>query len=233
MGRKILNGVLSIGGSRRHSQRHVMFGAGGVLTAALCVLAGAAAGAFASGGSPNVGQAPTPNSGIAAPSAAQVASFPVLGQAATTGEASTSPQALHMLESSETQYHVNPALGRDVVNNAVATAVMVPGEGAVCFLVLGNVGPSSSLCGPEAGAAKEGLSVVESLPSGGYVIVGVRPASEAASTVVVTNEAGEETSFKLSAQNGYAFETNGKPVAMHWISGNGTTATQSTLLPKE
>jgi len=206
-------------------KRRVVFGAGGVIVAALSVLAAVAVGAFAS----NVEQATTPNSGITAPSAAQVANFPVLGQAATTGEASTNPEALQLLDSVGGKYHANLSLGRNVVSNTVATAIVVPGEGAVCFVVLGHVGGSSSMCEPEAGAAKEGLGIVESVPNGKYVTVGVKPASEAASTVVATNAAGEETSVELSAQNGYAFESSSKPVAIHWISSSGP---QSTLLPK-
>ncbi len=213
-------------------KRRVAFGAGGVVVAALSVLAAAAVGAFASGSpTKSAGQATTPNGGITAPSATQIASFPVLGQAATSGEASTSPEVLQMLKSAEGQYHANPSLGRNVVSNAVATAVVVPGEGAMCLVVVGHVGASSSVCEPEAGASKEGLGMVETVPSGGYVIVGVKPASAAASTVVVTNEAGQETSIKLSAQNGYAFEISGKPVKMDWIGSNGTQS--STALPKE
>lgn len=210
-------------------KRRFVFGAGGVIVAALSVLAAVAVGAFASGSpTKSAGQATVPSTGIAAPSAAQVASFPVLGQAATSGEASTSPEAVQMLEG---QYHANPSLGRNVVSNAVATAVVVPGEGAVCLVILGHVGASSSVCEPEAGASKEGLGMVEALPSGKYVIAGVKPASDAGSTVVVTDEAGQETTIKLNAQNGYAFEVSGKPVKTDWIGSNGTQS--STALPKE
>lgn len=209
-------------------KRRVVFGAGGVIVAVLSVLAAAAVGAFAAGGSPNAGVAAR-NNGIAAPSVGEVASFPVLGQAATA-TSEVSPQVLGLLESAGGEYHPNPSLGRTVVNNAVATAAVVPAEGAVCFVVLGHVGGSSSICEPEAGAAKEGLGVVESVPNGKYVTVGVQPTSEAASTVVVTDAAGKETRVELTAQNGYAFESSSKPVAMHWIN---SSRTHSTLLPKE
>ncbi len=169
---------------------------------------------------------------IAAPSAEQVAAFPVLGTPATQADTATSsPPALEALGEAQARYAANPSLGRVVAQTPAGTAVVVPGEGVLCLLVLRPGEQAASFCDPNAAAASEGLGAREDVGDERYTLIGVFPSSADASDLRLAGAAGAETPVELSADAGYVVETAARPSQLRWSGTGGAQQSRQIIWP--
>lgn len=176
------------------------------------------------------GEASSPQ--LAAPSAAQLSAFPVLGRPATESDSVIrSTAALEALQEAQVRYAANPSLGRVVAATSAGTVAVVPGEGVLCLLILRAGEQAGSFCEPTALAATEGLGVRTDVNEERYALLGVFPASAGATDLRVIGAAGAQTPVQLTAQAGYAVETTSRPTSLRWSATGGTEHSRQLSWP--
>lgn len=199
-----------------------------LLAAAAASVGGfAATGAFASDAS----TASSSVSEVSAPSASQVAAFPVLGQPATAADNEATTEIATALAEAQAETGANPSLARQVVDALAGSAFVVPANNSVCLVLLRGAGNGSALCKPTAAAASEGLGATEDVNNESFSVIGVFPASAQASNLRTLDRAGKETGAVLSAQSGYAIQATTKPVALRWTGPQETQQSQTLFWP--
>lgn len=210
------------------------------MAAAVAVAVAAGNGAFDATGSSAAATssgaeaAASPTGGVSAPSAAQVAAFPVLGEPATSAdEVATSPEALSALGEAQSQYGADPSLGRTVLVSSAGSAVVVPGEEAMCLLTISGAEDASTLCKPEPAAESDGLGVEEDVNDERFSVIGVFPASAGVSDLRAVSQDGTETAVELSAQDGYIVATDSKPAALRWTGADGAQHSRTLFWPQQ
>jgi len=194
----------------------------------------AVSGAFSSSGpaspgpEPTVGQA-VPNGGISSPSVAQSAAFSAFRRSRdASDEVATSPEALRVLYSPQTQYDANPSLGRQVAANVDGTSILVPGDKMLCLVAEMSEAGAASACVSDSEAESNGVGIVAYGPNG-YSAAGVLP--DGASQLEAVSESGVTAPVELTSDNGYVITTPWRPVAFTWIGADGAKHRQAQPAP--
>lgn len=200
-------------------------------TAAVAVAVMAFVGAFASADSSS--QPSQGESLLSAPSAAQVAAFPVLGR--KSGEPSviaTSPDALEELAEAESEHGVNPRLARTVLSSANVSEAIVPGRDTICLVQTRGKEQTAAYCGAESSVEKEGLST-DGWENGGerWTVTGVFPHPDGIANLRTVSESGAEAPVQLSAGGGYTVVTSVKPTALKWTDPDGAQQSRAVFWP--
>ncbi len=172
---------------------------------------------------------------VSEPNSSQTAAFPVLGQPPTAADSVTNtPRVVSALTQTESEAGANPSLGREVVANSAGSAVLVPAEGAVCLVSMRGSEDTASFCQGDSAAAASGIGSDEVINNGEHFsVIGVLPATASASDLRAVTEAGVEMPVELNADDGYAFQTTTKPVALHFTGVNGSRHSQALFWPTQ